>query len=74
MNRRKFFGWLGKVCVALGIGYLAFRSGELEQESTQARTKASSHSIPRMNGAVCYDARIISPDRSFILDRQFLSV
>jgi hypothetical protein len=73
MIRRQFFVWLGKVSVALGIGYLALGSEKLEaapNAETPNRPKVNPRM--RMNGRACHDYRMVSGDRSMILDEEFL--
>jgi hypothetical protein len=74
MIRRQFFVWLGKVSVALGLGYLALGSEESEASLQEHKisARAERHHRMRMNGRACHDYRMVSGDRSMILDEEFL--
>jgi hypothetical protein len=73
MKRRDFFGWVGKISIALGFGYLSGHAekfdsllpGETLPDDSQPRLF-----MTRMNGRACHDYRMISSDRSMILDRE----
>jgi hypothetical protein len=71
MIRRQFFGWIGKVSLALGLGYLAVGAEELDTELIQKSPFPSirNHRM-RMNGRACHDYRMVSGDRSMILDEE----
>ena len=71
MERRQFFGWIGKLSAALGLGYLVGNSGEpLNEPSRQILLDRSGNYRRRMNGRACHDFRMISSDRSMRLDRE----
>ena len=72
MIRRQFFIWLGKVSVALGLGYLTLNAEDAKalQESDVYSSPNGNHRM-RMNGRACHDYRMVSGDRSMILDEEF---
>ena len=74
MIRRQFFSWLGKVTVALGLGYMALGSGESEaaQQRSNSSARRDTRRMMRMNGRACHDYRMVSGDRSMVLDEEFL--
>jgi hypothetical protein len=73
MIRRQFFTWLGKVTVALGLGYIALNSGESEaSEKGNVTNHPTANHRMRMNGRACHDYRMVSGDRSMVLDEEFL--
>jgi len=74
MIRRQFFVWIGKVSVALGLGYLALGTEESEASLQESKIpgRPDSHHRMRMNARACHDYRMVSGDRSMILDEEFL--
>jgi hypothetical protein len=76
MKRRQFFGWMGKISAAIGMGYIL--SGSLNDSMAAIEgpipDTPQGESKMRMNGRACHDYRMISNDRSIILDKEiFLS-
>jgi hypothetical protein len=71
MERRHFFGWMGKVALLIGIGSLIGRSEDSEIETGPQRFpgRLNERRI-RMSGRACHDYRMISSDRSMRLDRE----
>ena len=70
MERRNFFNWVGKVTLVVGSGYLLGQSKQLDDELLdQGYPSKPGDSRMRMNGRACHDYRMISGDRSMILDR-----
>lgn len=71
MERRNFFGWVGKVSLAIGLGYVAGQSIEIDNDHPQqVLPERSGDYRLRMNGRACHDFRMISNDRSMRLDRE----
>jgi hypothetical protein len=74
MNRRDFFGWIGKIAAAIGLSQLAFDTDP--PEAAIAPRRGPSDSIPagpRMNGRACSDYRMISADQSILLDKDIFN-
>jgi hypothetical protein len=70
MERRNFFNWIGKVALVVGSGYLLGQSKELDYElPDQSCPPKPGDPRIRMNGRACHDYRMMSGDRSMILDR-----
>jgi|WetSurMetagenome_2_1015567.scaffolds.fasta_scaffold1345236_2 hypothetical protein len=70
MERRNFFNWIGKVALVVGSGYLLGQSKELDYElPDQSYPLKPGNPRIRMNGRACHDYRLMSGDRSMILDR-----
>lgn len=72
MRRRDFFEWAGKVSLALGLGYLSARADAADPAMPEAVPPRglSKPGTMRMNGRACHDYRMISSDRSMIIDRE----
>ncbi len=70
MERRDFFGWIGKVSLAVGLGYIAGQSHEVDNDYPQQilPERYGDYRV-RMNGRACHDYRLISSDRSMIIDK-----
>jgi hypothetical protein len=74
MERRSFFGWIGKIALVLGSGYLLGHSEEqIIDPSEQPFPKGQGERPMRMNGRACRDFRMISADRSMIFDREIFN-
>jgi hypothetical protein len=70
MDRRNFFGWIGKISLMVGLGFMAHRSdGGLLDESQVDMVCVPDISRMRMNGRACRDFRMISSDQSIFLDK-----
>jgi hypothetical protein len=70
MNRRNFFEWFGNLSLAIGLGYLTAHSKPpfTDYRPLQSPLGRANHK-PRMNGRACHDFRMLSADRSIMLDR-----
>ncbi len=71
MERRDFFGWMGKISMAIGLGYLTGKSQEIDNFYPQQYyppERMGDYRL-RMNGRACHDYRMISGDRSMRLDK-----
>lgn len=74
MDRRRFMGWLGLCMSAAGLGFLDSSAEETRQDVYRPQLGNMSASGPRgvrMSGRACRDYRLISDDRSLILDKSF---
>jgi len=74
MHRRQFFGWLGKLSLMLGLGYLAVRSEAPVSAQTAPTGQKPRNRMMRMNGRACHDYRMVSGDRSMILDEEIFNI
>ena len=71
MERRNFFSWIGKISLAIGLGYMAGQSHEIaDDHPRQVLPERCGDYRMRMNGRACHDFRMISNDRSMRLDRE----
>ena len=74
MERRQFFGWVSKLSLAVGLGYLAGNANEIDDRYEPAMlSRAPGDMRVRMNGRACHDYRMISSDRSMIFDRNIFN-
>ncbi len=70
MNRRDFFGWIGKIAAAIGLSQMTLDTDSPEAAiDPRTRTAISTPARPRMNGRACSDYRMISADQSILLDK-----
>ena len=72
MNRRDFFGWIGKIATAVGLSQLTFDTDSAGAD-TNSRMGATIPARPRMNGRACSDYRMISADQSILLDKDIFN-
>jgi hypothetical protein len=68
MNRREFFGWMGKVAAGVGLTCLLGYSGEPMPEQSQPPSAPDFRM--RMDGSACRDFRIISGELPAVLHRE----
>ena len=70
MERRTFFGWIGRAALFIGMGSLIGHTEETEIENAPQRSSDQpAIRRTRMSGRACHDYRMISDDRSLILDK-----
>ncbi|HBC45575.1 MAG TPA: hypothetical protein DCZ43_00870 [candidate division Zixibacteria bacterium] len=70
MERRTFFGWIGKAALFIGMGSLIGHAEEPEIENIPKRfPDQPAIRRARMSGRACHDYRMISDDRSLMLDK-----
>jgi len=76
MRRRQFFGWLGKLSAAIGLGYLLGSSIEIDDAAANevAMPARLENRKMRMSARACHDYRLISNDRSMILDKDIFYI
>jgi hypothetical protein len=74
MERRSFFGWMGKIALVVGSGYLLGHT-ELPNINSDAQNfpNRQGERPMRMNGRACRDFRMISADRSMVFDREIFN-
>jgi hypothetical protein len=71
MQRRHFFGWVGKISALAGLGFLFGRSSEIVLgDESQKTHEPPKRYMTRMNARACHDYRMISDDHSIVLDRE----
>jgi len=74
MNRRDFFGWVAKAAATVGLSRLAFDTEPADAAAMpMARPVGARHAPLRMNGRACRDFRMLSDDRSILLDKEIFN-
>jgi hypothetical protein len=74
MERRSFFGWMGKIALVVGSGYLLGHTEVPEIDPNERLNSKKPGERPmRMNARACRDYRMISADRSMVFDREILN-